>query len=183
LSRTNAHALVYALCSLLPAAALAGDVFDVLAPERIGAKLDSVLQDGRLDCRQDPNDAGGRLCEALPGNFDTLHDLPLGTVLVTLHDERLEQVTIHFAESHFARVKALLAARLGKGEDASFTVRAGMAGTFTNEVIVWETSGWVAIARQYDGKIDRSSLIYGTPDALSALLKRTRSKPPGARDL
>jgi hypothetical protein len=53
----------------------------------------------------------------------------------------------------------------------------------SREVTVWETDDQLAIARQYDVKIDRSSLIYGTPDALSALLKRTRSKLPGARDL
>lgn len=176
-------ALVYVVCPLFSPAA-AGDVFGGLQPERIGSELASVLQGAGLACRQDPNDARIRLCHPLPGALDSLGGVPISSVTATFGgDQRLAQVTIYFAEERFSTIKAVLSARLGEGEDASFTVRAGMAGTFVNQVILWETDAFVAIARQYDGKIDRSSLIYGSPSALSRLLKRIKSKLPGGGDL
>jgi hypothetical protein len=183
LNQSHLRVLLCVVSFLLPHGTHAADVLDVLGPNRIGTELGAVLQGITLNCRQDPKQNSIRQCNAVPGSVDTLHSVPVAALIAIFRDEHLEQVTIHFAESRFPEVKALLSAQLGQAEDASFTVRAGMAGTFTNDVMVWESVDWVAIARQYDGKIDRSSLIYGTPDALVSLLTRTRMKLPGARDL
>ena len=175
-----AAALVYLVCPLFSPAAVAGDVFDGLQPELIGSELTSVLEGAELACRQDRNDASIRRCQPLSGALDSLGGVPVSSLVATFSDQRLAQVTIYFAELSFPTVKAALSVRLGEGRDASFNVRAGMAGAFTNQVILWETDDFVAIAQQYDGKIDRSSLIYGSPSALIELLKQIKSTPPGA---
>lgn len=185
-SRARVRARLRAVACALwlwPAVLYAGDVLDALPPERIGAKLAGVLRDVELTCRQDLDDARVQRCAPIPEGAARLGDMPLHSVEAVFRDERLEQVTIYFAESRFAGVKALVSDRLGQGQDASFSVRAGMAGTFTNEVIVWQTATLAAVLRQFDRKIDRSSLIYGSPDAVSPLLEQIRARPRGGGDL
>ena len=49
---------------------------------------------------------------------------------------------------------------------------------------MWEKDDLCLIAQQFDRKIDRSSLIYGSAEAMAPLLKQIKSTPPGAiRDL
>jgi hypothetical protein len=179
-----AAALICGSCVLLPAAAADSDVFDALGPRLVGAELTTVLEGAELACRQDPKDVAVRRCKPLPGALDRLGGVPVTSVEALFKDEQLAQVTIYLPESRFAELKRSLSSRFGGGMDWSVSLRAGMAGTIPNQVVLWEKEDLVVIAQQFDGKIDRSSLIYGSAKAMAPLLKQIKSTPPGAtRDL
>lgn len=170
---------------LLSAAALgAEDVFEGLAPELVGSELVSVLEGAELACRQDRADPKIRRCAPLRGLLETLGSVAVSMVEARFDDRRLAQVTIYLPESRFAAVLPVLSARFGDGKNWNVVLRAGMAGQFQDQIRIWETDRFVLIAQQFDGKIDRSSVIYGSPGAMAPLLQRIKSTPPGGlRDL
>ena len=57
--------------------------------------------------------------------------------LALFEDERLAQITVYLPEPRFADLKRLLVARLGQGTDWSVVARAGMAGTFDDDILLW----------------------------------------------
>jgi hypothetical protein len=176
--------LIWACSALAPQAASASDVFDGLAPSLIGAELTAVLEGAELACRQDSNAPAVRRCNPLPGALDVLDGVPVTSVEALFRDKLLAQVTVYFPQSGFAHVKRTLVSKFGEATDWSVIIRSGMAGTFKDEVLLWERDDLVMIAQQYDQKIDRSSVIYGTPAAMAPLLRQIKSTPPGStRDL
>ena len=179
-----AGALIWACTTLAPLAASASDVFDGLAPGLIGAELAAVLEGAELACRQDSNAPAIRRCKPLPGGMDALGGVPVTSVEALFQDKLLALVTVYLPQSRFAEVKRILVGKFGEATDWSVIIRSGMAGTFKDEVLLWERDDVVMIAQQYDQKIDRSSVIYGSPAAMAPLLKQIKSTPPGAtRDL
>jgi hypothetical protein len=186
LSRARAAMITLACASaaMMASAAPPADVFDGLQPELIGAQLTSVLEGAELACKQDREHTEIRRCRPLPGALDNLGGVAIASVEATFVDDRLSRVTIYFPEPRFPAAEAVLAARMGEAKDRSYIVRAGMAGTFVNRVLVWESDDRIAIAQQYDGKIDRSSLVYGSREAMAESLRNIESGTPGvARDL
>jgi hypothetical protein len=162
----------------------AEDVFDGLAPGLVGNELASVLEGAELACRQDRADPKIRRCAPLPGVLETLGGVAVSAVEARFDNRRLAQVTIYLPESRFAAVLPVLSARLGEGKNWNVTLRAGMAGQFEDQIRIWETDRFVLIAQQFDGKIDRSSVIYGSAEAMGPLLQQIKSTPPGGlRDL
>jgi len=160
------------------------DVFDGLDPALLGAEITTVLEGAELACRQDPKKVTVRRCTPLPGALDSLGGVPVTSVEALFEDEQLAQVTIYFPESRFADLRRSVFPRFGAGMDWSVSLRAGMAGTVKDEILLWEKEDLVVIAQQFDGKIDRSSLIYGSAKAMAPLLKQIKSSPPGGtRDL
>jgi hypothetical protein len=99
-------------------------------------------------------------------------------------DQHLAQVTIYLPESRFAAVLLAFSARFGEGKNWDVVLRAGMAGQLEDQIRIWETDRFALVAQQFDGKIDRSSVIYGSPRAMAPLLRQVKSTPPGGlRDL
>lgn len=180
-----AGTLIASCCGLLSAAAPeAQDVFGGLAPEAVGSELSSVLEGAELACRQDRADPHIRRCVPLAGALWTLGGVSLSAVEARFADRRLVQVTAYFPEARFADVLPFLSARFGEGKDWSVTLRSGMAGQFSDQIRLWETERFVLVAQQYDRKIDRSSVIYGTAREMAPLLQRIKSTTPGRlRDL
>ncbi len=169
---------------LAPVAAADSDVFDGVGPDLVGAELTTVLEGAELACRQDSKEAAVRRCRPLPGALDSVGGVPVTSVEALFDDQLLTQVTVYLPESRFPDLKQVLAARLGEGTDWSVIIRSGMAGTFRDEILLWEKGDLVVIAQQFDQKIGRSSLIYGSATVMAPLLKQIRSTPPGAiRDL
>ncbi len=177
-------AAVLACCSFLVThQARADDVFEGLGPELIGDELTSVLENAELACYQDPADDSIRRCKPLEGSLDVLNGVPALAEALFI-DEELAQVAVTFPEARFADIRKMLGGRLGPPRDWSVTIRAGMSGALKDEILLWETSDLTAVLQQYDRKLDRSSLTYGTPAALATLLRQIKSTPPGAmRDL
>lgn len=174
-----------ACCALaLGGARAAGDVFEGLAPELVGAEFTSVLEGAELACQQDRADPELRRCTPLPGALETLAGAGVSKVEALFRDGRLALITVYFPEARFAQVLPALSARLGEGSDWSVNVRSGMAGQFSDEIRIWETDRFVLVAQQYDRRIDRSSVIYGSPREMARLLRTIESTPRGGlRDL
>ena len=148
------------------------------------SELASVLEGAELACRQDRADPSIRRCAPLPGVLGTLGGVGLNAVEARFDDRHLAQVTVYLPESRFAAVLPVLSARFGEGKEWNVVLRAGMAGQFEDQIRIWETDRFVLIAQQFDGKIDRSSVIYGSPRAMAPLLRQIKSTPPGGvRDL
>ena len=178
------RALICACCVFAPVAAADSDVFDGLAPGLVGGELTAVLEGAELGCQQDLKDAAVRRCRPLPGALDSIGGVPVISVEALFQNRLLAQVTVYLPESRFLDLKRVLAVRLGEATDWSVIVRSGMAGTFKDDILLWEKDDLVVIAQQFDQKIDRSSLIYGSAKAMAPLLKQIKSTPPGAiRDL
>ena len=181
--RLAACAVLLSACTA-PLQTYAGDLFDGLAPEVAGAELSAVLEGAELACRQEPDAPYMRRCRPLAGALDQLGTVPLADVEALFIDDQLAQVAAYFPERRFAEVKQLISQRLGQGQDWTVVIRAGMAGRFNDEIRIWETEHFVLIAQQFDRKIDRGSVIYGTPTAMAELLQQVKSTPPGGmRDL
>ncbi len=179
-------AALIVVCWGLPSAVALGaqDVFEGLAPELVDSELASVLEGAELACRQDRADPKIRRCTPLPGALGTLGGVAVSSVEARFDDQRLAQVTVYLAESRFAAILPVLSARFGEGKNWNVVLRAGMAGQFEDQIRIWETGRFVLIAQQFDGKIDRSSVIYGSPRAMAPLLQQIKSTPPGGqRDL
>jgi len=177
--------LIVSCWGLLSVGALAADdIFDGLAPELVGSELGSVLEGAELACRQDRADPQIRRCIPLPGALKALGGVGVNAVEARFDDQRLTQVIIYLPEPRFAAVLPVLSARFGGGKEWNVILRAGMAGQFEDQIRIWETDRFVLIAQQFDGKIDRSSVIYGSPRAMAPLLRQIKSTPPGGvRDL
>jgi hypothetical protein len=146
--------------------------------------LASVLETAELACRQDRADPKIRRCTPLPQGLGTLGGVAVSSVEARFDDQHLALVTIYLSEPRFAAVLPVLSARFGRGKDWNVVLRAGMAGQFADQIRIWETDRFVLIAQQFDGKIDRSSVIYGSPRAMAPLLQQIKATPPGGlRDL
>jgi hypothetical protein len=168
----------------LSAAVHAGDLFEGLEPELIGGELTVVLEGAELACRQDAANASLRRCQPLPGALDTLGGAKLTGVEALFVENELAQVSAYFNERDFSKVLAHLTQKLGEGQDWTVTLRGGMNMGFKDQIVIWEQNRTVALLQQFDGKIDRASLIYGSPRAMAELLKRIKATPPGGvRDL
>jgi hypothetical protein len=175
---------VLLLCALAPLACADSDVFDGLGPGLVGAELTAVLEGAELACHGDPKETSIRRCKPLPGVLEHFGNVRVASVEALFEDARLARITIYLPETRFADLKRVLVARLGEATDWSIVLRAGMAGTFDDEILLWEHDDLVVIAQQFDQKIDRSSLVYGSAQAMAPLLKQIKSTPPGStRDL
>jgi hypothetical protein len=170
------------ICSA--AAAYAGELFEGLGPELIGSELTTVLEGAELGCKQDSADASLRRCQPLPGALDTLGGAKISSAEAVFVDKRLAQVTVYFSERDFAKVLAYVAPKLGEAQDWTVTIRGGMNAGFKDQIFIWEQEHLHALLQQFDVKIDRASLIYGSPRAMAEVLKRIKATPAGGvRDL
>jgi hypothetical protein len=162
----------------------AGELFEGLGPRLIGRQLTEVLEGAELACKQDGNEASVRRCQPLPGALDTLGGANITSAEAMFVDKELELVTVYFSDRDFAKVSAYVTQQLGGGQDWSVTLRGGMNMGFKDQIFIWERDDLHAVLQQFDRKIDRASLIYGTPQAMAEVIKRIKATPPGGvRDL
>jgi hypothetical protein len=150
----------------------------------LGSRVSRVLEGSEFSCRQHRTDPDIQRCTSTSSALSTLGGVSLNAVEALVKDGHLLQVTIYFPESRFTQVLAALSARFGEGGDWTVTIRSGMAGQLPDQIRIWETDRFALVAQQYDRKIDRSSVIYGSADAMAPLVRQIRSTPRGAlRDL
>jgi hypothetical protein len=171
---------------LLSSAALAGagELFEGLGPQLLGSELTAVLEGAELACKQDSADASVRRCQPLPGALDTLSGAKITSAEALFVDQELAMVTVYFSDRDFAKVAADAKAKLGEPQDWSVILRGGMNMGFKDQIFIWERDDVQAVLQQFDRKIDRASLIYGTPPAMAEVVKRIKATPPGGvRDL
>ena len=173
------HIALSASCALLATAcalACAADVLDWLGPQRIGASLQEISLHGALECDGGP---AGQTCSAqAPGE---IFDVPVRRIEASFQNARFAQGRMMFATTHYAPLLRALNERYGPGEDHSFVAIAGMAADFPAGVFIWRSGPISLVLEQYAGKIDRSSLTYGTHASMAGLMQKIRAYPRGAR--
>lgn len=170
------------LCALLLVVlalpARAGDLWDSLGPQRVGATREQIAADVPIVCAAAQAVQACSLGPTAPTSFA---GLPVERVQLEFTSGRLSLVSLQLHERHHAPLLALLSGRYGQGEDHSFQARAGMSGEFTAGVHIWRQEGTDLVLEQFAGKIDRSRLVYGTEAALVELVREHSARPPGAR--
>jgi len=170
------QALVPAALALATAAlgAAAQDAWDALGPAAIGASRAQLETRVALQCQAD-------VCRPAAGAADRFAGVPIERIDLAFDAERLARVTVRFGTQHYERVLDAVRERFGEGADHSYLARAGMAGEFAAGVFVWSGPGLALVLEQYAGKITRAQLVYGTPQALAALVRDKTATPRGAR--
>lgn len=155
----------------------AEDPWAALGPARIGAARAEIEARTPLHCQ-------AAVCVP-PGAAPThFAGVPVQRVELHFEGERLAKVTILLGEQHYTALRDALRTRFGEGADHSFLARAGMAGEFAAGVVVWSRPELALVLEQYAGKIDRSRLVYGTPEALAELVRaKTAIRRGTLRDL
>ena len=166
------------------AASYAGELFEGLGPELIGSELTTVLEGAELGCKQDSADASLRRCQPLPGALDTIGGAKVTNAEALFVDKQLALVTVYFSERDFQKVLAYVAPKLGEAQEWTVTIRGGMNAGFKDQIFIWEQEHLHTVMQQFDLKIDRASLTYGSPRAMAEVLRRIKATPPGGvRDL
>ncbi|HTO44788.1 MAG TPA: hypothetical protein VML56_11970 [Burkholderiales bacterium] len=159
-------------------------MFQVLGPELLGSSAGDLFDGSEFSCSQDRTDPSIQRCTSPPNAPWTLDGIGATAVEALVKDGRLVQIAVYFREARFTQLLAALSTRLGDGDDWTVTIRSGMAGQLPDQIRIWETDRFALVAQQYDRKIDRASVIYGSVDAMAPLLRKIRSTPRGAlRDL
>jgi hypothetical protein len=156
------------------ASAQAQDAWEALGPARIGAARADVEANVPLQCE-------AMLCVPVAGALTRVAGVPVQYVELRFDGGRLAQVTIRLAEQHYAALLETLREKFGPGADHSYQARAGMAGEFVAGVFLWSGPEVVLVLEQFAGKITRSELVYGTPQALADLVRAKTATPRGAR--
>ena len=171
-----------ALCALLvfgpSLCGAAADVWEALGPMRIGGGFDQITSNTALTCN---DDAAQRICVSAPATLVAFGGVRARTIEAVFVDARLSKVTASFNVAEYEALLDLLTDRFGAGEDRSYLARAGMAGEFTAGVYLWHHAGVSIVLEQYAGKIDRTTLSYGSESAMAKVVRKLTSYPRGAR--
>jgi hypothetical protein len=162
-----------ALAMAGPAAA-AHDAWDALGPGAIGASREQLEAKLPLQCQ-------AQVCRPAADAANRFAGAAVERIELAFDADRLARVTVRFGTQHYERVLGAVRQRFGEGADHSFQARAGMAGEFAAGVFVWSRPDLALVLEQYAGKITRSQLVYGTPQALAGLLRDKTATPRGAR--
>jgi hypothetical protein len=155
----------------------ATDALDWLGPQRIGASFREISPHVALAC------GGGRVRQACTASSpgEVFDGVPVQRFEAMFQDAQFAQGRMIFATTHYAALLRALNARHGPGEDRSFVAIAGMAADFPAGVFIWRSGAVSLVLEQYAGKIDRSSLTYGTHASMAGLMQKARAYPRGAR--
>jgi hypothetical protein len=170
--------LVFTLSAPGTAQDRAADAWEALGPAQIGGALDRIASNAKLIC----NDDGTRqVCATTPNVAPTFGGVPARNIEAVFVETRLAKVTVSFNVAEYEALLSLLTDRFGIGDDRSYLARAGMAGEFAAGVYLWRKAGVTVVLEQYAGKIDRTTLSYGSEAALAGLVRKVTSYPRGAR--
>jgi hypothetical protein len=154
--------------------AVAQEAWDALGPSAIGIRRAQLEARAVLQCQADT-------CRPAPGAADRFAGAPIERIDLAFDADRLARVTVRFDTQDYERVLNAVRERFGEGADHSYLARAGMAGELAAGVFVWSGPDLALVLEQYAGRITRSQLVYGTPQALAALVRDKTATPRGAR--
>jgi hypothetical protein len=156
----------------------AADAWDALGPAQIGGAFHQVAGNAALICNDDGTRQVCASSRVAPVTFSGVRARNLEAVFV---DARLSKVTISFRVAEYEALLSVLTDRFGAGEDRSYLARAGMAGEFAAGVYLWRKTSVIVVLEQYAGKIDRTTLSYGSESTMAEVVRKVTSYPRGAR--
>jgi len=148
----------------------------------LGSGLETV--DGRGDFHCTGDSSEGLVCRLIGLADERLEGVPLQALTLHYQAHKLEMICRHFDESRFRAVRARLEASHGAAADHSELLKAGMGGSFVNQVLAWEAGGAVMLLEQFHERVVTSSVCHlGKPAFERLLAHRAARRVRGVRDL
>ena len=166
---------------VLPGVAGAADGWELFGPDKLGTEREQIAAHIALECAPAQDAPGVTACRPASGAIPRFAGVPLERVDLLFRGDRLLKVAAHLHESHFGALEAFVVARHGAGQDCSIRFRAGMGAELLNRILLWRSTTQAMVIEQFQGKIDRSAVAYGTADAMAGMVRDKTAYPPGAR--
>ena len=141
----------------------------------LGSAIATIEDTGRFSCRDPGNPIADRICSLKFNEKETIAGAPIRVLALYYYSGKLESISIAFDEKHFSQVAAALAEKYGQGNMKSETLQNRMGATFENRILSWRRGEATLEAKRYSGKIDTSSVMYGSDFALQEFTRRRKT--------
>ena len=124
------------------------------------------------------------ICESANSLIDIKIDIPKHKFITVYENEKVIENIVIFDESNFNFVKIELLNQLGPSKKIVEKLNAGMAGSFNNEINVWNNNKRIIFFEQFHKKITFSALRVLSPNDYKMIMeKREGKKIRGVRNL
>ena len=124
------------------------------------------------------------ICESANSLIDIKIDIQKHKFITVYENEKIIENIVIFDESNFNFVKIELLNQLGPSKKIVEKLNAGMAGSFTNEIYVWNNNERIIFFEQFHKKITFSALrVLSSKDYEVIMKKREGKKIRGVRNL
>ena len=124
------------------------------------------------------------ICESTNSLIDIKIDIQKHKFITVYENEKIIENIVIFDESNFNFVKIELLNQLGPSKKIVEKLNAGMAGSFTNEIYVWNNNERIIFFEQFHKKIIFSALrVLSSKDYKVIMKKREGKKVRGVRNL
>jgi hypothetical protein len=128
--------------------------------------------------------AGNAVCRAVSVSGLSLHGVSLRSLDLYFEEHRLARVCQVIDEADFLPLREMLATQRGGAVDFSELLKAGMGGSFKNEIWVWQEGTLVTMLEQFYERISTSALCLSQRVAFERLMHaREARRIRGVRDL
>ena len=123
-------------------------------------------------------------CESTDSLIDIKIDIQKHKFITVYENKKIIENIVIFDESNFNFVKIELLNQLGPSKKIVEKLNAGMAGSFTNEIYVWNNNERIIFFEQFHKKITFSALrVLSSKDYKVIMKKREGKKIRGVRNL
>ena len=124
------------------------------------------------------------ICESTNSLIDIKIDIQKHKFITVYENKKIIENIVIFDESNFNFVKIELLNQLGPSKKIVEKLNAGMAGSFTNEIYVWNNNERIIFFEQFHKKITFSALrVLSSKDYKVIMKKREGKKIRGVRNL
>ena len=124
------------------------------------------------------------ICESANSFIDIKIDIQKHKFITVYENEKVIENIVIFNESDFNSVKIELLNQLGPSKKIVEKLNTGMAGSFNNEIYVWNNNERIIFFEQYHKKITFSALrVLSSKDYKVIMKKREGKKIRGVRNL
>ena len=124
------------------------------------------------------------ICESANSLIDIKIDIQKHKFITVYENRKIIENIVIFDESNFNFVKIELLNQLGPSKKIIEKLNAGMAGSFINEIYVWNNNERIIFFEQFHKKITFSALrVLSSKDYKVIMKKREGKKIRGVRNL
>ena len=148
----------------------------------LGSSLQEWQDQSEYRCVQEQ--PGKNVCRLVDASGLAVQEMPLRGMDLYFADQRLERICRVIDEAEFPRLRQRLRAQRDDATDQSELLKAGMGGSFKNEIWVWNDPGVITMLEQFHERITTSALCILGSGAFEQLMRaRAKHRVRGVRDL
>lgn len=154
---------------------------------RIGDSVAAIRIDQRFICRKIDSLIADELChnsDQSKGGAITIAGVKAVSVGIYATDSKISATTVGLSPADFQHVTASLTEKYGPAviKESALTTRAGVK--YKNVQMNWDLWDDTIEAHKYDGRIDRSTIVYRAKSAMEDFERREKEQiKAGASDL